>query len=141
MQEGFRQTRRILIVEDEAAIRSLLSAAFACAGYEVRTVASALQAMALCVSESFDVMLSDVVMPMMDGHDLVRWVARNYPTIRCVLMTGLDVDCQHCPFVARCKVLPKPFRPKDALSLIEQVLKEPLNRIGPSGAGGCAGRN
>jgi two-component system cell cycle response regulator CpdR len=138
MQEGLRQTPRILIVDDEAGIRSLLSVAFARAGYEVRTASNALQAMALCASESFDAMLSDVVMPMMDGHDLVRWIAKNYPGVRCVLMTAHDVDCQECPFTPRCKLLPKPFRPKDALSRIEETLRESPNQIGPSGTGGCA---
>jgi len=109
---------RILIVDDEAAIRSRLSVAFARAGYEVRTAADALQAMALCASESFDAMLSDVVMPMMDGHDLVQWVVRNYPKIRCVLMTAVGVDCQDCSVAPRCRLLPKPFRLKDALSQI-----------------------
>lgn len=129
---------RILVVDDEAAIRSLLSIAFGGAGYEVRTAADALQAMALCASEFFDAMLSDVVMPIMDGHDLVRWVARNYPGVRCVLMTGADVSCQECPFPPHCKLLRKPFRPKDALSRIEQALRESSNQIGPSGTGGCA---
>ena len=120
---------RILIVDDERGIRSLLAVAFTRAGYEVRTAADGAQAIALCAaSEPFDVLLSDVMMPSMNGHDLVRSVLKRYPAIRCVLMTAFDdVDCQDCPLFPRCRVLPKPFIPKDAVCLIEQVLKEPSN--------------
>ena len=120
---------RILIVDDERDIRSLLAVAFTRAGYEVRTAADGAQAIALCAaSEPFDVLLSDVMMPSMNGHDLVRSVLKRHPAIRCVLMTAFDdVDCQDCPLFPRCRVLAKPFTPKDAVCLIEQVLKEPSN--------------
>jgi CheY-like chemotaxis protein len=66
---------RVLIVDDEPAIRKLLSLAFVRAGYDVRTAADPYKAIEACVSESFDAILSDVQMPGMDGHALVRWVA------------------------------------------------------------------
>ena len=66
---------RILIVDDEIGIRSLLAAAFAEAGYDVLTAADGAEAMALCASsELFDVVLSDVIMPLVNGHDLIRWI-------------------------------------------------------------------
>jgi CheY-like chemotaxis protein len=70
---------RILIVDDEPAIRSLLSETFVLAGFEVRTAANGLQAMMFLASESFNAMLSDVTMPSIprvDGHDLARWVSK-----------------------------------------------------------------
>jgi DNA-binding NtrC family response regulator len=116
---------RILIVDDEKSIRSLLSTAFGRAGFEVRIATDGMEAMAFCSSESFDALLSDVLMPQVSGHDLIRWVGANHPAIRCVLMTAFYTDCEYCPFVARCKLLAKPFSPKDAVSLIERLLKEP----------------
>jgi DNA-binding NtrC family response regulator len=82
--------------------------------------------MALCAaSEPFDVLLSDVTMPRMNGHDLVRTILERYPTIRCVLMTGFDdIDCQECPLAPRCQVLRKPFLPKEAVAMIARVLGE-----------------
>lgn len=114
---------RVLIVDDEPAIRSLLSLTFVRAGYEVRTAADPYKAMEACASESFDAILSDVQMPGMDGHGLVRWVATTYPTIRTVLMSGFDIPCGICPF-GRCTLLRKPFNPKDAVAIITQVLSE-----------------
>jgi DNA-binding NtrC family response regulator len=121
---------RILVVDDEAAISFLLAKVFARAGYEVRTAANALQAMMFLASESFDALLSDVHMqskPPMDGHDLARWVAKNHPRVRCVLMTALGFGCEECPFAAGCKILAKPFEPEDAVAMIEHVLGEPAN--------------
>jgi DNA-binding NtrC family response regulator len=113
--EGSTNLRRILIVDEEAAIRLLLTKTFASAGYTVRTAMNAPQAMALLGAESFDVLLSDVNMPSvppMDGHDLARWVARNHPAVGCVLMSGLGFECQDCPFASGCNILAKPFKRK-----------------------------
>jgi DNA-binding NtrC family response regulator len=117
---------RILIVDDEKGIRSLLTLAFLRAGYEVRTAADANEARALCASEPLDVMLSDVLMPCMNGHELVRWVAAHHPQIRCALMTAFDdVDCDRCPYMSGCEVLPKPFAPRDAVALVAKLLAQP----------------
>ena len=121
---------RILIVDDEPAIRSLLSKTFASAGFEVRTAVNALQAMMLLASESFNALLSGVTMPSIprvDGHDLARWVSKNHPAVRCVLMTAVEFECEDCPFASACKILAKPFKPADAVALIEQELREPSN--------------
>ena len=116
---------RILIIDDERGIRSLLLKAFTRAGYEVRTAAHAREAMELCLSEQFDALISDVRMPGMDGHELVRWVARKYPEIRCILMTGFDdIDCHDCPYVSRCLYLGKPFGPTAVVAAVEAVLRE-----------------
>lgn len=65
----------VLIVDDEPAIRSVLSLAFVRAGYEVRTADGPATAMELCGSQKFDAILSDIQMPRIDGHSLIRWVA------------------------------------------------------------------
>jgi two-component system, cell cycle sensor histidine kinase and response regulator CckA len=117
---------RILVVDDERGIRSLLILTLRKAGHAVFAASDAHEAMSLMAHAGpFDVLLSDVIMPVVDGHELVRRVMQRYPGTRCVLMSGFDnTDCQECPFALRCRVLQKPFAPRDALHLIEQVLKE-----------------
>src|SRR3954453_23326485 len=104
-------SRRILVVDDEQGIRKLLATAFGRAGYEVRVAADAEQAMAICQSERFNVLLSDVVMPGRDGHELARWIAAHDPSTRTVLMSGFDDSiCDLCGIAAQqCTWLPKPF--------------------------------
>ena len=80
-------------------------------------------------SEPFDILLSDVIMPAVNGHEVVRWVARHYETTRCVLMTGYDnMDCNDCPFTSRCSPVRKPFTPQDVVGLIGRVLEEPAHQ-------------
>jgi CheY-like chemotaxis protein len=116
---------RILIVDDEDAIRTLLTTVFEKAGYEVRTAPDGPEAMQLCAAEPFDALLSDVRIPTMNGHDLARWVGEHCPRTRLVLMSGFDMDCEGCPLAPRCRLLAKPFRPAAALSLVREALAAP----------------
>jgi DNA-binding NtrC family response regulator len=118
--------RRILIVDDEQGIRKLLVIAFTRAGFDVRAAASGLEAAALCNTESFDALLSDVRMPGMDGHELVRCIAERNPETCAVLMSGYDdVKCEGCGLPSEpCKLLPKPFLPKDAVEVVRQALAQ-----------------
>jgi DNA-binding NtrC family response regulator len=118
---------KILIVDDEPAIRSLLSMVFARAGYCVRTAADPFQAMELCGAECFDAVLSDIQMPGVDGHFLVRWVASAHPNIRAVLMSGHETNCGTCQFGCRCRLLRKPFHPNHAVALVSKMLAEPAS--------------
>ena len=117
------EPRRILVVDDEASIRTLLTALFTEAGYEVHAAANATDAMALCASNCFDVLLSDVRMPGMNGHELVRNMVVQHPNVRCCLMSGMDPECENRWRTPRqCPLLPKPFRAQQALALIAQIL-------------------
>jgi DNA-binding NtrC family response regulator len=116
---------RILIVDDEGSILTLLAAVFNSAGYEVRTAGDGREAVAICQGERFDAVLSDVVMPTMNGHELVRWVAKQYPSTRTLLMSGFDPGCEGCPLAPRCELLKKPFRPSEAVSFVDRVLNSP----------------
>jgi two-component system cell cycle response regulator CpdR len=120
------QMPRILIVDDEKAIRTLLSLAFTQAGFEVRTAGDGPEAMKLCLSEEFDVVLSDVVMPRMNGHDLVQWIGRRSPATQTMLMSGFDLSCEDCELAPRCKLLAKPFKPLEAVGAVERILAEKL---------------
>jgi CheY-like chemotaxis protein len=111
-----------LIVDDEPAIRSLLLRSFTRAGYDVTVASDASGAMAYCRTHSFDVLLSDVDMPRINGHELVRWLAANHPRTRAVLMSALNTECEECPFAPQCRLLRKPFNPQEAVDLITAVL-------------------
>ena len=116
---------RILNVDDEQGIRKLLSMAFTRAGYQVRVAASGPEAAAICASERFDVLLSDVRMPGMNGHELVRLLVTRDCGMRVVLMSGYDdIQCQDCGLTPEpCTLLPKPFSPMAAVSLVDRMLE------------------
>jgi DNA-binding NtrC family response regulator len=115
-------TPRILIVDDEPQIRTFLLLTFEHAGYAVRTARSGRDAIEICSAEPFDVVLSDVTMPEMNGHQLAQWIAAHHPTTRTALMSGFDATCEKCSYSPRCQLIAKPFPPNKIVSFVEQVL-------------------
>lgn len=81
---------RILITDDEEAMRSLVARAIALDGHEVLTAADGGEALDLIVAEDgrFDLLLTDIKMPVMDGIALALATARDYPKLPILLMTG-----------------------------------------------------
>jgi len=113
----------ILIVDDERQIQTLLSLNLRDAGYQITVASDGMEAMARCISETFDLVLTDVEMPRMNGHQLVRWIADNRPNVRFALMSSAsNMDCDECPVPSRCRLLRKPFFPRDVLALLRQML-------------------
>ena len=74
--------RRILVVDDDAAIRSLVRRVLERAGYEVATARDGGEAIALIARDDYDVVLLDVMMPGVDGLEVVESLAReNSPVL------------------------------------------------------------
>lgn len=88
--------RRLLLVEDDASVAAVALELLQETGFEVRTAETAPKALELLADETFDVMLSDIVMPGgMTGIELAQTVARDYPAMKVVLTSGYagdDVD-------------------------------------------------
>jgi len=115
-------TSKILIVDDEPQIRNFLSLTFEQAGYVVKAAANGSDAIELCADEEFDVVLSDVAMPKMDGHQLAEWFVAHRPETPFALMSGFDPVCEGCSSTPRCELIPKQFSPKQVLQFVELVL-------------------
>jgi DNA-binding response OmpR family regulator len=81
---------RILIAEDEEALRALCARALQNDGHEVKTASDGGDALDLIVREEgrFDLLLTDIRMPIMDGIALALSTARDYPSLTILLMTG-----------------------------------------------------
>ncbi|HET6704531.1 response regulator transcription factor [Amycolatopsis sp.] len=72
-------TSRLLVVDDEATVRELLSAALRFAGFRVTSAATAREAVAAAVAEPPDLVLLDVMLPDMDGFEVVRRLRERHP--------------------------------------------------------------
>jgi len=81
---------RILIAEDEQALCALCARALTTQGHEVETACDGSDALELLVRENgrFDLLLTDIRMPIMDGIALALAAARDFPDLTIVLMTG-----------------------------------------------------
>jgi two-component system, cell cycle response regulator CpdR len=81
---------RILIAEDEESIRNLVVRALRQDGHEVSTATDGAEALDVLTREkgAFEVLLTDIRMPVMDGIALALAAARDYPELTILLMTG-----------------------------------------------------
>jgi CheY-like chemotaxis protein len=83
---------RILVVDDAATIRDACAELIRGLGYEVNVVADAAEALVCLREERFDAVVTDIVMPGMDGWQLIAAVIHAQPMLRLVAMTGADVE-------------------------------------------------
>jgi DNA-binding NtrC family response regulator len=114
------------VVDDEEQIRNLLRRLLVVAGHEVHTASNAKSAAELCAPPAcFDLVISDVVMPGIDGHELARQVAVRCPNSRVILMSAFDPGCDDCPYLDNCLRIAKPFALREVAELVRAVLAQP----------------
>jgi two-component system cell cycle response regulator CpdR len=119
---------RILIAEDEEALRSFVARALAQDGHEVLVTADGAEALDLMIRDGgrFELLLADVRMPVMDGIALALAVARDYPQAIILLMTGYadQRERAHGLDALIHDVITKPF----TLAEIRAAVQEALDR-------------
>ncbi|MBV8061420.1 MAG: response regulator [Alphaproteobacteria bacterium] len=81
-------TARVLVAEDNPAVREFISRALAGAGYQVAAVPDGHQALEMLSKEHFHVLVTDIVMPQIDGIALATKAVRLYPDLRIVMISG-----------------------------------------------------
>jgi two-component system phosphate regulon response regulator OmpR len=124
---------RVLVVDDEADLRSLLQRYLGDQGYAVRTLEDAKTLDTLLARERFDVLVLDVMMPGEDGLAVCRRLRAQGETIPIVMLTarGDPVDRIVGLEMGADDYLPKPFNPRELLARLRAVLRR---RAGPSRA-------
>ena len=113
----------VLVVDDEPAVRQVLAAAIAKAGYSVEAVGSAAQALAKLDAASFDVVLSDIFMPVMDGIELLKQArARGHAATFIMVTAFASVDSAIDAIKAGAwDYITKPVRNEEILHRLEQI--------------------
>ena len=115
---------RILLAEDEDAMRTYLARALENAGYEVVAVDRGTAALPLLESSHFDLLLSDIVMPEMDGIELAQRCAEVSPLTRVMFITGFAaVTLKATREAPQAKVLSKPFHLKDLVMEVDRIFQ------------------
>ncbi len=131
--------RAVLVIDDEPDVARMVADTLAIDGYRVVTATSGREALARIDESAFDVILTDVKMPGLDGPTLYREVTRRRPELasRFVFFTGdvLNPATLHFLEESRAAYLPKPFSREDALALLRRVATfgEASDPDGPGG--------
>ncbi len=121
--------RQVLVVDDEASLRVLLTKALGRAGFECREAASAEKALALIESADapeFDLIISDISMPGMDGIELLKTVKKDRPDIHFIIMTGYASDYSYVDIMdaGASDYMTKPFNINSTLARIKRISRE-----------------
>ncbi len=119
-------SRAILIVDDERDIAEMLSELLTAAGHRVDLATSGNQALRRLAQRSYDVILSDLKMPDLDGPNLYRRLQQTHPHLldRVIFISGDTLGMGTSEFLAQTgrPLLEKPFVPAELLRLVEQLL-------------------
>ncbi|GLV21718.1 response regulator [Sphingomonadales bacterium 56] len=113
---------RILLAEDDDSMRTYLARALERSGYEVVAVETGAQAVPYIETDQFDLLLTDIVMPEMDGIELAQHAATVAPDMRIMFITGFAaVTLKAGKAVPQAKVLSKPFHLRDLVLEIDRM--------------------
>ena len=115
---------RILLAEDETSMREYLARALQKTGYGVTAVENGIAALELLKDETFDLLLTDIVMPELDGIELAQRASVLHPLMRVMFITGFAaVTLQSGAIPADAKVLSKPFHLRDLVLEVDRMFE------------------
>ncbi|MBB3440677.1 PAS domain-containing sensor histidine kinase [Rhizobium sp. BK379] len=116
----------ILLVEDEEAVRRGGKRMLETRGYTVHEAGSGVEALEIMeeLEGKVDIVVSDVVMPEMDGPSLLRELRKNYPDLKFIFVSGYaeDAFARNLPPEAKFGFLPKPFSLKQLAVAVKETL-------------------
>ncbi|MFC4558100.1 response regulator [Virgibacillus kekensis] len=116
--------KKILVVDDQLGIRLLLQEVFSNEGYQVKTVQTGQEALDVIYEESFDLLMLDYKLPVVDGVQVLQQLDRDNYYIPTIVMSGLaeDIIKESQRFSLVKKVLPKPFNVQDVCGIAEELM-------------------
>lgn len=117
---------RILVVDDEPDVRMYVERALRIDGHEVTATFDGFAALAALREKSYDLLLTDIAMPGMDGISLSLQTERDFPNMRILLMTGYAHERQRAHNLDELvhEVLSKPFDLETLRERVRGVLEE-----------------
>ena len=118
------QTKCVLIVDDEASVRTSLEKALSKAGYVTKSAGSGNEALKMLQKQSVDIVLSDLKMPDGDGLDLIRGIKMKNTGVEVILLTGFGTVDKAVEAMKEgaYDFITKPFKKAVILSTIERAI-------------------
>lgn len=118
-------SQRILVVEDDAAIRELNAQVLLRSGYQVDAAADGVAGWDALQANSFDLLITDHNMPRLSGLELVKKVRSAHMTVPVILATGVlpKEEIDRHPWLQLARILLKPFSVYELLETVKEVLR------------------
>jgi CheY-like chemotaxis protein len=114
----------ILVAEDDDSVRAFVVRALNYRGHQVTAAHDGSEALMALKRGTYDLVLTDIVMPVMDGIALALNVAQDYPSLKVLMMTGYDAEKQraHNLDLLIHDVIAKPFSLEQICELVDKTL-------------------
>jgi DNA-binding NtrC family response regulator len=118
---------RILVVDDEPLVAGLIAEVLAREGHEVDMARNGREALEKIAARTYDLILSDLRMPELDGVGLFRELERGHPAFlgRLVFVSGTTDAYASFLEETKAPVLPKPFQLEDLQRFVRRILFDP----------------
>lgn len=116
--------RTVLIVDDEQQVLRLVARILGPRNIRVLTAHRASEALRICEREPIHLLISDVVMPEMDGNKLAERVLKLHPEASVLLISGYYKEAPPAAKSGQVKFLKKPFFPADLIQHLREMLPE-----------------
>lgn len=115
---------KVLVAEDNPAVREFIVRSLASAGFKVGAAIDGQQALDMLARASYDVLVSDIVMPNVDGIALAMKAARLYPNIKIVMISGYAQERLRAHNLEALvhKIIAKPFSLEDICDAVKNAL-------------------
>lgn len=120
------ENRKILIVDDDQTLINILVSRVSSFGFEVDTALDGREAAAILKKKSFPLVLTDMMMPGMDGMELLQHIRANYPETQVIVMTGFRDHYSYSDVINAGAIdfIEKPIYKEELHAKLDRVVRE-----------------
>lgn len=118
--------KKILVIDDDGVTRGLVKVTLEKAGYKVATYKNGKEGVSAFKKEPFDLVITDISMPVINGIDAIVLMRKENPTIPIVAMSGVERSLSFlkmADYFTADATIQKPFEPKALVSMVKKTLK------------------
>lgn len=115
---------KVLVVDDDVAVRDLVATMLETGGYAVSVASNGLEALSMLEGERFDVVITDLVMPEQEGIETIKVIRRDYPEVKVIAMSGAFGGdyLRIAGYLGAHGTIAKPLRLQTVLDTVRSVL-------------------
>lgn len=122
MDTAAEDKKRVLIVDDEQRILKFLGLMLKASGYSVTTAGNGKEGLQIAEKEKPDIILLDIVMPVMDGFEMLQNL-RAFSQTPVIIFSARGQTSEKAINLGATRYIPKPFKPEEILRLVKEVLE------------------
>jgi DNA-binding NtrC family response regulator len=126
MRQDYISREKILVVDDERAVRDVLQERINNFGYDCKTANNGLEASQKIQGNQFDVIITDIKMPEMEGIELLRKIIKEHPGIDFLVMTGYGAEYTFTQVIEEgaTDFIIKPFKSDELKAKLHRIMRE-----------------